>query len=73
MQEAISKIGEDIRSQYLLSYRPRNLGAGGIFHRIRVETPYDQLKTRHRPGYFHGPAPAEPAGDPPAAPSAKPK
>lgn len=55
LQESIAKIGEDIRSQYLLSYRPNNLNQGGIFHRIQVEVPYDQLKVRARPGYFHGP------------------
>jgi VWFA-related protein len=57
LQESIARIGADIRSQYLLSYRPNNLNQGGIFHYIRVETPYEQLKTRARPGYFHGPSP----------------
>ena len=28
LQESIAKIGEDIRSQYLLSYRPNNLQPG---------------------------------------------
>lgn len=57
LQESIAKIGEDIRSQYLLTYRPNNRNQGGIFHHIRVELPYEQLKARHRPGYFYGPAP----------------
>ena len=56
LQESIAKIGEDIRSQYLLSYRPNNRNQGGIFHHIRVEIPYDQLKVRARPGYLYGPA-----------------
>lgn len=63
LQESIAKIGADIRSQYLLSYRPNNRNEGGIFHHIRVEVPYEQLKTRARPGYFYAPAPV-PGGEP---------
>jgi VWFA-related protein len=68
LQESIAAIGEDIRSQYLLTYRPDNLNKGGIFHRIKVQVNYKGLKVRSRPGYFHGPAPvfsgepADPAG-----------
>jgi VWFA-related protein len=65
LQESIAKIGEDIRSQYLLSYRPNNRNEGGIFHHIRVETPYEQLTVRARPGYLYAPAPV--AGGEPAA------
>ena len=57
LQESIAKIGEDIRSQYLLTYRANNRNKGGIFHHIRVEVPYDKLEVRHRPGYFYGPLP----------------
>jgi VWFA-related protein len=57
LQESIAKIGEDIRSQYLLAYRANNRNQGGIFHHIRVEVPYDRLEVRHRPGYFYGPVP----------------
>lgn len=66
VQESIIRIGEDIRSQYRLSYRPNNLNERGIYHRIRVEIPYAKLRVRHRVGYFHGPTavldgePAEP-------------
>ena len=65
LQESIAAIGEDIRSQYLLTYRPDNLNEGGIFHRIKVQVNYKGLRVRSRPGYFHGPAPVlsgEPAG-----------
>lgn len=55
VQESIINIGEDIRSQYRLSYRPNNLNERGIFHRIRVDVPYEKLRVRHRVGYFHGP------------------
>lgn len=67
VQESIIRIGEDIRSQYRISYRPNNLNERGIYHRIRIETPYERLRIRHRVGYFHGPTPVldgEPATDP---------
>ena len=65
LQESIIQIGEDVRSQYLLTYRPNNLNERGIFHRVRVEVAYNGLKVRNRVGYFHAPearpdsAPAE--------------
>ena len=62
-QKAIMGIGEDLRSQYLLSYRPNNLNDSGIFHRIEVEVFYDRAKVRARPGYWQGPAPV-PSGEP---------
>ncbi len=63
VQESIIKIGEDIRSQYRLSYRPNNLNDRGIYHRIDVRVPYQKLRLRHRVGYFHGPT-AVPDGEP---------
>ena len=57
LQESIIQIGEDLRSQYLLTYRPNNLNERGIYHRIRIEIPYAALKVRSRIGYFHGPQP----------------
>lgn len=58
MQDAVIRIGEELRSQYLLSYRPNNLDVGG-YHQIRVEVAVDGLKTRTRPGYWLGPIPKE--------------
>ena len=55
IQKAIMGIGEDLRSQYLLSYRPNNLNDSGIFHRIEVEVFYDRARVRARPGYWQGP------------------
>lgn len=57
LQEAIVSIGQDLRSQYLLSYTPNNLNKYGIYHRIQVTTPYDAARVRARPGYFYGPRP----------------
>ncbi len=57
MEESISRIGEELRSQYLLTYRPNNLQQGG-FHEIRVDMTIDGLKVRTRPGYWLGPVSA---------------
>jgi VWFA-related protein len=54
MEETIRRIGEELRSQYLLTYRPNNLQQGG-FHEIRVDLTMDGLKVRTRPGYWLGP------------------
>ena len=51
MERVLSEIGEDLHSQYLLSYSPNNKIEGG-WHEIKVitlPTPYD---TRTRPGYW---------------------
>ncbi len=56
MQESVRRIGEELHSQYLLSYRPNNLATGG-FHRIRVEVAFEGLEVRTRLGYWLGPIP----------------
>jgi VWFA-related protein len=58
LQESIGQIGEELRSQYLLSYRPNNLQQGG-FHEIRVEVAMNGLRVRTRPGYWLGPVPGQ--------------
>ena len=58
MEVSVTRIGEELRSQYLLTYRPNNLETGG-FHRIRVELAVNGLKSRTRPGYWLGPIPNE--------------
>lgn len=63
LQESIIKIGEDLHSQYLLTYAPNNLNKSGIFHAIRVQVPYDGATVRSRPGYLFGPRPVA-DGDP---------
>ena len=69
LQEAIQGIGEDLRSQYLLSYRPTNLNDSGIFHRIKVEVAYNTFfRVRYRPGYWQGPEPVA-SGEPADGPS----
>ncbi|MBZ5579960.1 MAG: VWA domain-containing protein [Acidobacteriia bacterium] len=53
LEEAIQKIGEELHSQYLISYNPNNKGEGG-FHQITVEVSgrTDVAKIQTRPGYW---------------------
>ncbi len=51
LEEAVSRIGEELHSQYLLSYNPNNKVEGG-WHEIRVEVRRPDLKVRTRPGYW---------------------
>jgi len=58
LEESVGAIGEELRSQYLVTYRPNNLEKGG-FHTIRVEVAMNGVKVRTRPGYWLGPIPRE--------------
>jgi VWFA-related protein len=51
LEEAIRAIGEELHSQYLLSYNPNNKEDGG-FHTIRVEVTKPNLTVRTRAGYW---------------------
>ena len=50
-EEAVTKIGEEIHGQYLLSYTPSNIQEQG-YHRIRVEISRPEFTVRSRPGYY---------------------
>jgi len=50
-EDAITKIGEEIHGQYLLSYSPSNIHEQG-YHKIRVELDRAELTVRSRPGYY---------------------
>jgi VWFA-related protein len=63
LQESIVKLGEDLHSQYLLTYRPNNLNEQGIYHEVEIRVPYSNADVRYRPGYFYGPRPVV-DGDP---------
>lgn len=54
LEEAISAIGDELHSQYLITYRPNNTGEGG-FHKITVEVIGRQYKCETKPGYFMSP------------------
>jgi VWFA-related protein len=51
LEEAVEKVGNEIHSQYLISYSPNNTAEGG-FHEIQVEVNRASLKVRTRPGYW---------------------
>ncbi|MDX1984835.1 MAG: VWA domain-containing protein [Bryobacteraceae bacterium] len=51
LEDAISKIGEELHSQYMISYNPNNKVEGG-WHAIKVEVRRPGLKVRTRPGYW---------------------
>lgn len=50
-ESAIQKMGQELHSQYLISYRPNNLGPSE-FHNITVRLTRPGMKVRARPGYF---------------------
>ncbi len=52
-EDAISDIGADLNSQYLLSYAPNNGNEPG-FHTIKVNVDRPGLYVRVRPGYWTG-------------------
>ena len=53
LEDAITDIGKDLQSQYLLSYSPNDTEEPG-FHTIRVEVNKPRLEIRTRPGYWWG-------------------
>jgi VWFA-related protein len=54
LEEAISRIGDELHSQYLITYSPNNKGDGG-FHKIEVEVIGRQYKCETKPGYYMSP------------------
>jgi len=51
MEDAITDIGKDLNSQYILSYSPNNADEPG-FHNIKVSVNRPGLIIRTRPGYW---------------------
>ena len=52
LEDAIQKIGEELHSEYTITYTPNNKEEGG-FHEIAVEVPSRRdAKTQARPGYW---------------------
>ncbi len=51
LEQAVAKIGDDLHSQYLLTYVPDNQDEAG-FHSIRVEVSKPDLKIYTRDGYY---------------------
>jgi VWFA-related protein len=66
-EKALSRIGEELHNQYVLTYRPNNLKDMG-YHSIQVTLSRRELEARFRPGYVLAP-PAPRSSSSPAAPS----
>lgn len=61
LDKAFERVGDDLRTQYLIGYYPRNQEAGQRFHRVRVTIPRaapEAFNIRHEVGYFADPPPA---------------
>jgi hypothetical protein len=51
LDRAVSELGEELHSQYLLTYTPNNQEESG-FHTINVQVLKPDLKVRARDGYY---------------------
>lgn len=55
LDRAFSRVSDDLRTQYLLGYYPKNQERGSVFHRVRVTIPRaaaGAFTIRHRTGYY---------------------
>lgn len=58
LDQAYKQLGDDLRTQYLLGYYPKNQEPGRTFHRIQVTIPRaapGQFLLHHKTGYFADP------------------
>ncbi|MBK9166373.1 MAG: VWA domain-containing protein [Bryobacterales bacterium] len=51
LETAISQLGSEIHTQYIITYNPSNKEEGG-FHEIRVTVDHPDARVRTRPGYW---------------------
>jgi len=51
LESAVADVGEELHSQYLITYNPNNKSEGG-FHEIKVDVLRYGLTVRTRPGYW---------------------
>jgi Ca-activated chloride channel family protein len=55
LQKAFERVSDDLRTQYLLGYYPKNQAPGTNFHRLRVTIPRaapQAFNIRHKTGYY---------------------
>lgn len=53
LERAITRIGQELRNQYILTYRPNNLDKPGFHHLVVTAVrPGEKLTVRTRPGYM---------------------
>jgi Ca-activated chloride channel family protein len=58
LDKAFAQVSDDLRTQYLIGYYPKNQEPGTAFHRIQVSIPRaapDAFNVRHRTGYYAEP------------------
>jgi len=55
LDRAFARVSDDLRTQYLLSYYPKNQEPGRVFHRVQVSIPRaaaQSFNIRHKTGYY---------------------
>jgi Ca-activated chloride channel family protein len=55
LDKAFAQVSDDLRTQYLIGYYPKNQEPGRTFHRIQITVPRaatDDFNVRHKTGYF---------------------
>ena len=55
LNKAFAQVSDDLRTQYLLGYYPKNQEPGKTFHRVQVTVPRaasEAFNIRHRTGYY---------------------
>jgi Ca-activated chloride channel family protein len=55
LDKAFARVSDDLRTQYLLGYYPKNQEPGRTFHRVQVTIPRaaaDSFNIRHKTGYY---------------------
>jgi Ca-activated chloride channel family protein len=58
LDKAFAKVSDDLRTQYLIGYYPRNQEPGKAFHHIQVTVPRaatESFNIRHKTGYYADP------------------
>jgi Ca-activated chloride channel homolog len=59
LDKAFAEVSDDLRTQYMIGYYPRNQEPGRTFHRIDVAIPRasaESFNIRHKTGYYGEPA-----------------
>jgi len=55
LDKAFARVSDDLRTQYMIGYYPRNQVPGRDFHRVEVTVPraaQDEFNIRHKTGYY---------------------
>jgi Ca-activated chloride channel family protein len=63
LDKAFQRVSDDLRTQYMIGYYPRNQAPGRKFHQVEITIPRaapDEFNVRHKTGYY---ADAQKSGD----------